>query len=80
VKILEAESKKENLSKNITGLKLQNNKNLYLERNYYYDQYCENFKNDLNNLIAYFDNFREEEAKYEKRWEEIVKELKSINK
>ena len=80
IKILEADLKKENLSKNIIGLKLKNNKNLFVERNINIEKYSDNFKNDLEYIIAFFDKFRNIEHKYKKRWEETLKELRTIMK
>ena len=76
IKIIEAEFKKENLSKNITGLKLQNNKNSYNERNAYYEKYSQIFKNEIDGILGKFDGLRDEENKYQKRWEEVIKGLK----
>ncbi len=72
--------KKENVSKHMTGLKLQNNKNLFIERNVYFEKYCDMFENDINKLLSHFDKFRHEEMSYQKRWGEVIEELKSINK
>lgn len=78
--ILETEFKKENFTKTVTGLKLQNNKNLFIERNNYYEKYIESFKNSIKNIIENFNNLRKEETDYEKRWGEIVAELRNSMK
>jgi len=80
IKILEADLKKENSSKNIIGLNLKNNKNLFVERNINIEKYCDNFKNDLEFIIEFFDKFRNIEHKYKQRWEETLRELRTIMK
>ena len=80
IKLLEEEYKKDSWSKNIIGIKLQNNKNLYNERNKYYEQHCLEFNKNINEDINKFNNLRMEELEYKYKWEELVKDLKNTVK
>jgi hypothetical protein len=60
-------------------LKLQNNKNLYKERNIFFEKFCESFKEDVDKILKNFDFIRDEEKKYQKRWTEVIQALKGIN-
>jgi hypothetical protein len=75
MKFLENEFRKETLSKNITGLKLTNNKNLFLMRIDYFNKYCEFFKSNIESFIEKFDNIRLTETEYVKRWNELIADL-----
>ena len=75
-KIIESYSKKENFSKNIIALKLQNNKNLFLKRNESFENYCKEFGVTVDRIIDIFNTLRKEEIKYQSRWDEMTKELK----
>ena len=68
------------MSKNIIGIKLQNNKNLFLERNKYYEQHCKEFNENINDDINKYNQYRMEELEYKYKWEELVKELKNTIK
>jgi hypothetical protein len=80
IKLLESESKKPNFSKSLTGLKLLNNKNLYKNRNNYYEFYCKKMKENIDDFLKYFDDLRQIEVKYSQRWNEIIQTLKTANK
>ncbi len=80
IKILENEYRKDNWSKNITGIKLQNNKNLFIERNKFYKQHCEIFNNNIKDDIDKFNNLRVQELEYKFKWDEMVKDLKNTLK
>ena len=80
IKILEDNYKKGKWSKNIIGIKLQNNKNLFLERNKYYEQHCKEFNENINDDINKYNQYRMEELEYKYKWEELVKELKNTIK
>ena len=80
IKILENEYRKDNWSKSITGIKLQNNKNLFIERNKYYKQHCETFNNNIKDDINKFNNLRVQELEYKFKWDEMVKDLKNTLK
>ena len=56
IKTLEHEYRKDNWSKSITGIKLQNNKNLFIERNKFYKQHCETFNQNIKDDINKFNN------------------------
>ncbi len=75
--MLETQYKKENLSKNITGLKLKNNKNLFLKRNECFENYSKVFNKKIDSIIESFNILRVEEINYQIRWDEMTKELKS---
>ena len=80
IKILEDNYKKGKWSKNIIGIKLQNNKNLFLERNKYYEQHCKEFNENINDDINKYNQYRMEELEYKYKWEELVKDLKNTIK
>ena len=80
IKLLEETYKKENLSKSIIGIKLQNNKNLFLERNKYYEQHCKEFNKTINEDINKYNEFRLQEMEYKYKWDELVKDLKNTLK
>jgi hypothetical protein len=76
IQALENEYKKENYSKNITAIKLQNNKSLFLQRNSYYEKYSQGFKSNLSEILNKYDKIRAEEIEYQKRWNEIIQDLR----
>ena len=80
IKILENEYRKDNWSKSILGIKLQNNKNLFYERNKYYKQHCDNFNKNIQYDINKFNDLRMEELEYKYKWDEMVKDLKNTLK
>ena len=80
IQLLEDLYKKDNWSKSIIGIKLQNNKNLFLERNKYYEQHCLEFNKNINEDINKFNELRLEELEYKYKWEELVKDLKNTLK
>ncbi len=80
MKQLETEFKKENISKNLTGLKLMNNKLLNKERVSYFEKYIENFKNNIQKYIDIFNLIKSKECEYSTRWNEIIDELKNLVK
>ena len=80
IKILEENYKKDNWSKSIIGIKLQNNKNLFLERNKYYEQHCLEFNKAINEDINKFNELRLQELEYKYKWDELVKDLKNTVK
>ena len=80
IKLLEETYKRDNWSKSIIGIKLQNNKNLFLERNKYYKQHCESFNKNINEDIDKFNLLRLEESEYKYKWNELVKDLKNTVK
>ena len=80
IKILETEYRKDNWSKSISGIKLQNNKNLFVERNKYYKQHCDTFNKNINDDINKYNNFRLEELEYKYKWDEMVKDLRNTLK
>ena len=80
IKVLENEYRKDNWSKNISGIKLQNNKNLFIERNKYYKQHCDTFNKNIKEDINKFNQFRLEELEYKYKWDEMVKDLKNTLK
>ena len=80
IKVLETEYRKDNWSKSISGIKLQNNKNLFLERNKYYKQHCETFNTNIKEDIDKFNNLRVQELEYKFKWDEMVKDLKNTLK
>ena len=80
IKLLETAYRKENWSKSIIGIKLQNNKNLFLERNKYYDQHCKGFNDNIKEDINKYNNLRLEELEYKSKWDEMVKDLKNTLK
>ena len=80
IKLLENAYRKDNWSKSIVGIKLQNNKNLFLERNKYYDQHCKGFNDNIKEDINKFNNLRLEELEYKYKWDEMVKDLKNTLK
>jgi hypothetical protein len=80
IKVLENEYRKDNWSKSINGIKLQNNKNLFLERNKYYKQHCETFNINIKEDINKFNNLRVQELEYKFKWDEMVKDLKNTLK
>jgi hypothetical protein len=75
MKFLESEYKKESITKNITGIKLQNNKNLFLERIDYFEKYCEFFKSNIADFIEKYNQIRLKESEYIKRWNELIADL-----
>ena len=80
IKVLETEYRKDNWSKSISGIKLQNNKNLFNERNNYYKQHCESFNKNIKDDINKFNQLRLEELEYKYKWDEMVKDLKNTLK
>ena len=80
IQILEENYKKDNWSKSIIGIKLQNNKNLFEERNKYYEQHCLEFNKTINEDINKFNTFRLQELEYKYKWDELVKDLKNTVK
>jgi hypothetical protein len=76
IKILEEEYKKDNWSKSMTGIKLQNNKNLFLFRNDYYKQHCDQFNKNINEYINKYNTERVKDLEYHAKWNESVKSLK----
>ena len=77
IKLLETAYRKDDWSKSIIGIKLQNNKNLFLERNKYYDEHCKEFNENINEDLNKFNNLRLEELEYKNKWDEMVKDLKN---
>ena len=59
---------------------MPNNKNLFLERNKYYEQHCKEFNKTINEDIIKFNIFRLEELEYKYKWDELVKDLKNTVK
>ena len=80
IKVLENEYRKDNWSKSIAGIKLQNNKNLFNERNKYYKQHCDSFNKNINDDINKFTQYRLEELEYKYKWDEMVKDLRNTLK
>jgi hypothetical protein len=80
IKLLETEYRKDDWSKSIIGIKLQNNKNLFLERNKYYEQHCKGFNENVQDDINKFNNYRLEELEYKSKWDEMVKDLQNTLK
>ena len=80
ISLLEELYKKDNWSKSIVGIKLENNKNLFLERNKYYEQHCTEFNKSINEYINKYNGLRLEELEYKYKWEELVKDLKNTIK
>ena len=80
IALLEERFKKDNWSKSLIGIKLQNNKNLFLERNKYYEQHCKEFNKNIDEDINKFNIFRLEELEYKYKWDELVKDLKNTVK
>ena len=80
IKTLENEYRKDNWSKSITGIKLQNNKNLFIERNKFYKQHCDTFNQNIKDDINKFNNLRVQELEYKFKWDEMVKDLKNTLK
>ena len=76
IKILEKEYKKDNWSKSMTGIKLQNNKNLFSFRNEYYKKHCEQFNSDINEFINKYNSERLQELEYNQKWKDTMKNLK----
>ena len=76
IKILEEEYKKDNWSKSMTGIKLQNNKNLFFFRNEYYKKHCEQFNSDINEFINKYNSERLQELEYNQKWKDTMKNLK----
>jgi hypothetical protein len=60
----------------MVGIKLQNNKNLFLFRNAYYKQHCEQFNKDINEYINKYNSERLQELEYNQKWKDTVKDLK----
>ena len=80
IKVLETEYRKDNWSKSISGIKLQNNKNLFKERNNYYKLHCESFNKNIKDDINKFNQLRLEELEYKYKWDEMVKDLRNTLK
>ena len=80
IKVLETEYRKDNWSKSIAGIKLQNNKNLFKERNNYYKLHCESFNKNIKDDINKFNQLRLEELEYKYKWDEMVKDLRNTLK
>ena len=60
----------------MVGIKLQNNKNLFLFRNDYYKQHCDQFNSDINEYINKYNTERVKDLEYHAKWNESVKSLK----
>ena len=80
IKLLENAYRKDNWSKSIVGIKLQNNKNLFLERNKYYEQHCKGFNENIKEDINKFNLLRLDELEYKQKWDEMVNDLKNTLK
>ena len=80
IKMLENEYRKDNWSKSISGIKLQNNKNLFNERNKYYKQHCESFNKNIKEDINKYNQFRLEELEYKYKSNEMFKDLRNTLK
>ena len=80
IKMLENEYRKDNWSKSIAGIKLQNNKNLFNERNKYYKQHCESFNKNIKDDINKYNQFRLEELEYKYKSNEMFKDLRNTLK
>ena len=78
--MLENEYRKDNWSKSIAGIKLQNNKNLFNERNKYYKQHCESFNKNIKEDINKYNQFRLEELEYKYKSNEMFKDLRNTLK
>ena len=76
IKTLEDEYKKDNWSKSMVGIKLQNNKNLFMFRNEYYKQHCDQFNSDINEFINKYNSERLQELEYNQKWKDTMKSLK----
>ena len=61
----------------MTGIKLQNNKNLFLFRNDYYKQHCDQFNENINEYINKYNKERVKDLEYHVKWNDSVKSLKS---
>ena len=64
IKILENEYHKDNWSKSITGIKTQNNKILFIERNKYYKKHCVTYNNNIKEDIKEYNILRVQELEY----------------
>ena len=60
----------------MTGVKLQNNKNLFSFRNEYYKKHCEQFNSDINEFINKYNSERLQELEYNQKWKDTMKNLK----
>ena len=80
IKILENLYRKDNYSKSLKGIKLENNKNLFIERNKYYKMHCDNFNVNIKDEIDKFNNMRLQELEYKIKWDEMVKDLRNTLK
>ena len=80
IKLLENAYRKDNWSKSIVGIKLQNNKNLFLERNKYYEQHCKSFNENISEDIKKYNVLRMQELEYKSKWDEMVKDLQNTLK
>jgi len=60
----------------MTGIKLQNNKNLFMFRNEYYKQHCDQFNSDINEFINKYNSERLQELEYNQKWKDTMKSLK----
>ena len=67
---------KDVFSKSITGIKLQNNKNLFIFRNDYYKLHCDQFNSNISNAITKYNKERFEELEYKHKWDEMMKKVK----
>jgi len=77
MKVLQ-EAGKETLTKNITALKTLCNKQMFLKKNEYYESYAKFFQSNIDELIKYYNEIREEEQTYKKRWDEIIDSLEKL--
>ena len=64
IKILENEYHKDHWSKSITGIKTQNNKILFIERNKYYKKHCVTYNNNIKEDIKEYNILRVQELEY----------------
>ena len=80
IKVLENEYRGKNYSKSISGIKLQNNKNLFQSRNYFYKKHTDNFNACIKEYIDNFNNLRLQEIEYKFKWDEMIKDLKATLK
>ncbi len=51
---------------------------MFLKKNEYYEFYAKFFQNSIDELIKYFDEIREEEISYKKRWGDVIDSLEKI--
>jgi len=51
---------------------------LFFFRNKYFEKYCENFNENLKDILENFDKIRQKELDYQKRFKEILKSVKNV--